>query len=573
MVRRVRSVALICAVSGLVLAQSTAHAQVIAPSQFTPQSLRPETRPNASPLNVRGPSAITMPAGDNRLTVLISHLDVEGAFAELASAAGKFQDRIVGRRVSVAEIYQAAADLEQIYLAAGYPLVRVVVPPQKLVDQGRLRFVVVDGFIEAIDVDRVPSRVRRSVAARAYVLLGQRHLKLAAIERAVLVASAVSGLRLRSMLERGNQDGGVRLILEGEHRLVSGGVAIDDRLPGNLGTWQWRGSVALNSAFGAGEQIYAMAGSGMNLAAASEGRSPLAIYGGGVVVPLGTDGLTINPEYTHSVTVTNQRADVPASLGDYDRVALRLRMPIELTRKTSLYANFSLEGIDQELKAPDFGVMLNHDRYGAFRAGPDYATILPWGAGVQVGALASFGLGGRSALDGAESGIPLSRIGASPDFAKFNLTAHLSQPMAAGLRLDLATAGQFTGGTPMMRPEQISLDGSDALSAFPFGTFNADQGVTLRGELSRPYVFGAGAFNLTASPYVFGAAGRGWLANATRIEQAAFDAATIGVGIRGGVDTAGWPSATVGLEIARGFTDLAGVRQGVRINLVAATAF
>jgi len=78
MVRRVRSVALICAVSGLVLAQSTAHAQVIAPSQFTPQSLRPETRPNASPLNVRGPSAITMPAGDNRLTVLISHLDVEG---------------------------------------------------------------------------------------------------------------------------------------------------------------------------------------------------------------------------------------------------------------------------------------------------------------------------------------------------------------------------------------------------------------------------------------------------------------------------------------------------------------
>ena len=300
MVRRMQRLALICAVSGFVLARSMANAQATS-SQFTPQSLRLETRRNARPLNAWGPSAITMPAGDNRLTVLISRLDVEGAFA-----AGRFQDRIVGRRVSMAEIYQAAADLAQIYLAAGYPLVRVVVPPQRLVDQGRLRFVVDDGIIEAIDEDRVPSRVRRSV------------LKLAAIERAVLVAS---------------------------------------------------------------------------------------------------------------------------------------------------------------------------------------------------------------------------------------------------------------GGAPMMRPEQISLDGSDALSAFPFGTFNADQGVTLRGELSRPYVFGAGAFNLTASPYVFGAAGRGWLANATRIEQAAFDAATIGVGIRGGVDTAGWPSATVGLEIARGFTDLAGVRQGVRINLVAATAF
>jgi hemolysin activation/secretion protein len=573
MVRRIRRVALICAVSGFVLAQSTAHAQVIAPSQLTPQSLRPETRPYDNPMSARGPSAITMPQGDNHLTVLINHVDVEGAFAELAPATEKFKDRIAGRRVSVAEIYEAAADLEQIYAAAGYPLVRVAVPSQKLVDQGRLRFVVVDGFIEAIDVDRVPSQVRRPVAARTHALLGQRHLKRAAIERAVLVAGSVSGFRLRSTLERGNQEGGVRLILEGEYRWVSAAVSIDDRLPRNLGTWQLHGSVALNSAFGAGEQIYATVGLGANLVAASEGRSPLAIYGGGVVIPLGTDGLTINPEYTHSITITNQRADVPASLGDFDRVALRLRAPIDLTRKTSLYANFSLEEIDQELAAPDFGVALNHDHYAAFRAGPDYATTLPWGAGVQAGAIASIGLGGRSALDAAASGIPLSRIGASPEFVKFNVSAHLSQPLAAGLRLDLATTGQFTGGTPMMRPEQISLDGNDALSAFPFGTFNADQGVTLRGELSRPYVFGAGAFNLTASPYVFGAAGHGWLANATRVEQAAFDAAAIGIGIRSGVDTAGWPAATLALEVARGFTDLAGVRQGTRINLVAATAF
>ena len=59
---------------------------------------------------------------------------------------------------------------------------------------------------------------------------------------------------------------------------------------------------------------------------------------------------------------------------------MRLREPISLTRKASLYVNFSLEDVDQQVAAPDFGTALNHDHYGVFRAGPDLATTLPWGA-------------------------------------------------------------------------------------------------------------------------------------------------------------------------------------------------
>jgi len=513
-------------------------------------------------------------AGDGNLTVVVGDVRFEGAFPELFPASEAVIGSIRGRRLSVAQIYSAAAALERIYGEAGYPLVRIVVPPQNLVDHGQLRLLAIDGFVESIDVGGIPERARTVVADRTVALVGRRHLKLAEIERSLLIAGDVPGLKLRSTLERGTREGGVRLILEGEHRLVSGSAGADDRLSRSLGTWQLRGAVALNSALGAGEQVYGTVGLAANLKSVADGRSPLTIYGGGVIVPIGVDGVTVNPEYTRSTTRTVQTPGVPASLGTFERYALRLRDPISLTRKQSLYINVSLEEIDQRIDAPDFGTMLNHDRYAVLRAGPDYATTLPWGAGLQLGALISQGLGGRTDVDAAASGIPLSRLGAGPDFAKFTGNARISQPLPELLRLDLIGAGQFTQGKPMLRPEQIALDGSDGLSAFASGTFSADQGVTLRGELSRPFGMRFNALSATASPYVFGAVGRGWLANATSVEQSVFNAGALGVGVRSSFETAAnWPGGSLGVELARGFTNLAGVRQGWRANINASATF
>ena len=559
--------------SAAALAQTTAPGQTV-PSQVTPQTLRPKTAPDDQAIVLPGSSATVPAAGNSSLTVEVGDVQMQDAFPDLAVASEAMIARVRYRKLSVAQIYAAASELERIYADAGYPLVRIVVPPQHLIDHGQLRLVVVDGFIETIDVDRVPSRAQEAVAKRTASLVGRRHLKLVEIERSLLIAGDVPGLKLKSTLERGSREGGVRLLLEGGHDLVTGSIGIDDRLANSLGTWQLRGAVALNNALGAGEQVYATAGSAANLKSVAAGISPLTIYGGGAIVPTGVDGVTINPEYTHSTTRTTQTFGVPASLGTFERYALRLRAPISLTRKASLYANFSLEEVDQQIAAPDFGVPLNHDHYRAFRAGTDYATTLPWGTGMQLGAQMSMGLGGRNSFDAATSGIPLSRLGSGPDFAKLAASAHFSQPLPANLRVEVIAAGQFTGGKPMLRPEQITLDGNDAVSAFASGSFSADQGLTLRGEVSRPFAIGSGGFNATVSPYVFGAAGRGWLANATSVEQSVFDAGALGLGVRGTVQVAaGEPSPSLALEVGRGFTDLVGVKAGWRANMLASVTF
>jgi hemolysin activation/secretion protein len=558
----------------VVAAPAICQAQIAAPSQLTPQNLRPDFGSHNQGIVLPGPSAVAAPPGAENLSVLIDDIEVDGAFAELSPATAAWVRGIKGRRISVVQIYAAAVALERIHTEAGYPLVRVVIPPQQLVDHGRLVVVVVDGFIEGIDIAGLADRVVDVVAARTDFLVGRRHVTISEIERALLIAGDVPGLKLKSTLMRGSREGGARLVLEGEHRIVTGSVGADDRLSSALGTWQLRGSVAVNSAFGAGEQIYGTVGLGADLSAAINGTSPLTVYGGGAVIPIGTDGITINPEYTHSTTRTAQAPGVPASLGTFDRYALRLRDPLLLTRKTSLYLNVSLEEVAQQVTAPDFGVTLNSDRYAVLRGGPDTTITLPWGEGLQLGANLSQGLGGRTAVDAAASNVPLSRLGAGPQFTKLTANAHLSQPLPAELRLDLIGAGQYSLGKPMLRPEQIALDGSDAVSAFAAGTFTADQGVTLRGELARPFAVSFNAVNAVVSPYLFSSYGRGWLVDATSVEQSVVNASAFGLGVRGSVEAkAGLPAASLGLELGRGYTDMVGVRQSWRANINASAAF
>lgn len=558
----------------LIAVPAPGRAQIAAPSQVTPQSLRPDSGSRDLGISLSGPSALTPPAGGQDLNILVGDIRLDGAFPELDALTAECVRQMSGRRVTVAQIYAFAQSIEQIYAQAGFTLVRVVVPPQKLVDQGTLVITVVDGFIEDVDVTGVPERVRGVVAARLSFLIGLRHLRRSAIERGLLVAGDVPGLKLKSTLMRGVRDGGTRLVLEGVHDLVTGSLGTDDRLSRSLGTWQLRGTVSANNALGYGEQIYGTAGSGADPAAIVAGLSPITVVGGGAVIPVGTDGLTLNPEYTHSKTRTPQAPGVPASLGTFERFALRMRDPVIWTRSSSLNVNMSAEYVMQQVDAPAFGVTLNNDRYGVVRMGPDYAMSLPWGAGLQLGAALSQGLGGRSGADAAASGVPLSRAGAGPDFTKITGNVRVSQPLPAEFRLDLIGSGQLSMGKPMLRSEQFALDGPEAVSAFSAGTFNVDQGATLRGELVRPFSARFDAVGATVSPYVFGSVGHGWLFNATNVEQSVISAGAVGFGARSGVDVAaGATGLSFGLELARQFTDVPGLRQAWRGNVNAMVTF
>jgi hemolysin activation/secretion protein len=218
---------------------------------------------------------------------------------------------------------------------------------------------------------------------------------------------------------------------------------------------------------------------------------------------------------------------------------------------------------------PLFATDLNKDRYAALRIGAPYDSGLPWlDETLQASAVFSHGLGGRDAAD-ATSGVPLSRLGASPFFAKGNLDARLVQPLAESLQFNLIGRGQTSFGKPLLQPEQFQLDGPLAVSGYPIGTLNVDEGVSLRGELSRPFLVEGGPVPLVLTPYAFGAYGIGRLREPTVLEVGVVRAGSFGAGIRSGFAMPnGYQGASLGLEVARQYSNLDTVGHGWRFNAV-----
>lgn len=553
---------------------SDVSAQITAPSQVTPQSLRPDT-PRVSPsISLSQRASLAPPPGSENLYVVVGDVVLDGQFPELAAVATPYVNALRGKRLSVAEIYSAAAAIEKIYTGAGFVLTRVSVPQQQLVDNGRLIIAVTDGFVEDIDVRALPDEVRKVVADRTNFLIGRRHIRISEIERCLLLAGDTPGLKLKSTLLRGQSDGGAKLVLEGYFDMLVGSLGGDNRQPDSLGMWQLRGSTVVNSAFGKGEQIYASIGSSAQLENALEGRAPLRVIGGGVVVPIGVDGFTVNPEFTHSVTQMKAQPNAPSSVGTFDRLAFRLKSPLIWTRLESLNATGAVEYIRQNLFAPEFGSNLYADEYAALRLGANYGTTFKSGTAAQIGGNFSQGLGGRGSRDVLLSAVPLSRLGATSEFSKLNANARLTQPFGNIARLDLIAIGQFSMNKPMLRSEQLSLDGPEAISAFSAGTLNADQGAMVRAELSRSISTRFERFDGTLSPYIFASAGRGWLVNATAVEQAIINAGALGVGLRTSIDEkATFTNFSLGVEFARQFSDIQGAERGWRTNVNAAVTF
>jgi hemolysin activation/secretion protein len=558
-----------CAIGLTLLLHPSAALSQVAPSQVTPQTLRPATPNPASDLPSAGSEQLQAPAGAERLSFIVGRVEIKGTFLELDTETRALAHTVEGHRVTVAQVYEFANALEQAYARAGYILVRVTVPQQKLNDHGRLLIVIVDGFVEKVQVDNVPDLVRALVSARMASLVGRRHIKLGEIERRLLIAGDVPGLRLKSTLARGKTIGGTLLVLEGTHRLVTGTASIDNRLPSSLGTWSYGTSVALNSAFGFGEQFYVSAQSSGDPARIFDSSSPFRVLGAGAVLPLGTDGWILNPEYTNSRSQPLPVIGALANIGQFERFALRTSYPLIRTRTTTLSLNGAFEYISQSVALPLFSTDLNRDRYGVLRIGAAYETGLPWwSAALQTSGTFSQGTGGRDSADALASGVPLSRQGASPDFSKATFDARVTQPLPNEFRLDFIGRAQTSFGNPMLVSEQFSLDGPQAISAYPSGTLNVDEGGTLRAELSRPFAVTGAAVPVVLSPYGFGSFGIGRLLEPTIVELAVVRAGAVGAGVRSGIDVpGGYQGVTLGLEVARQFSNLPTLPQAWRVNV------
>ena len=561
--------------AALVAGASSALAQ--SASQITPRDFRPPLGGGPGTVVIPEGRGLAAPPGAERLSVRLSGVSIRGGLPALAEAERAVQGRLLGRVVTAAEIFAAARELEAAYAAAGYVLARVVLPPQRLVNGATLQLVVVNGFVERIDTQNLPDEVRGRVDAVLAPLVGERGLTLPEIERRLLIAGDTPGTALRSTLSPGNAEGGTVLVIEARYRPVIGSFNADNTLSRALGRWSTGIGLDLNSVLRQGELFYFRA-SGYPSGGPNgffERYPRNRALAGGVIVPLGTDGLTLNLEGTQSRATPIFTAGVGfTSL--FERLSARLRYPVMRSRDLTVNLEAAFDAQDERLSLiSPLTAPISLDRLRIVRAGGDAIWLTPTG-GVATGRLTgSFGidaLGARSIRD-ATPILPLSRAGADAEFQKLEVSAGISQPLAEHLTLDLRARAQTSFGKPLLRSEQIGIATLTGLSAFDSGTLQGDAGYVVRAELQAPFAAALDGGAIVAAPYVFGAGGQIRLERPSAVERANVRAASYGVGIRiAGAPEGGFSNASLTMEYGRQARSDR-VREGDRFTFAVAIQF
>ncbi|GJD76413.1 hypothetical protein CFIICLFH_4671 [Methylobacterium goesingense] len=551
-------------------------------SQITPPSFRPPQSGGGNGLVFSGQPGLGTPAGADRLSVRLSGVSIENAPPGFAPELQRLESRLVGRQILAAEIFAAARDLEAALIASGAVLTRVVLPAQQLRNGGRLRLVVVSGFIERIDYRNVPDPVRSRVSALLEPLIGRRDLQIGEIERRLLLAGDTPGVALRSTLSPSTAQGGTALIIESLYKPVTGFFSGDNTVGRQLGGFSLGGGLDINTAFGQGETIYfrGFGHPGENDArgiGSPFGDNPrLRTLAGGFILPLGTDGLTFNFEATNSRTAPRLSNGIQTS-SDFERLSFRLRYPWLRSRTANFFTEVAFDATREQLGLvlPATIAPLSLDELRVLRlSGAGDMRFENGGLLAATGTLSLGvnGLGARSAAD-ATPVLPLSRLGADAEFQKLDALVSYTQPLFDPVVLGLYARGQTSFGQALARSEQISFASFQELSTFDAGSLGGDSGWVVRGELSSPFSVTPEGLPLSIAPYVFGATGALYLEQPTTFEKARLGVSAVGVGVR--MLSQAEPNGTLTsltLEFGRRFRNDA-LPDGNRFTVVGAVRF
>ena len=552
----------------------TSPGQAQTASQISPPSYAPFQVTPQGPVTVPQDMPSTAPEGADKVDVQLNDVVIEGGTLDAATLAA-LKMQLTGKAVKASEIFVAARKIEAALARDGRILTRVIVPAQSLSNAATLRLVIVQGQIERIDTGALPVAGRARSAGLLAPLAGRADVTQREIERRLLLAGDVPGTSLRSTLTAGSTPGATVLVVEARYRPVMGFLTADNSLPATLGRHGFGLGLTLNSMLGAGETIYLRANGLPTLGRKTsflETTPRNRALAGGVILPLGLDGLTFNVELTDARTAPRHAASLPGFASRFRRLSNRLRYPVIRSRALTISTEASLDLQDEQVRIIEPAVFpLSLDRLRIVRGAGDVAAWLPGGGSLTGRVEASFGLnalGARSA-DDASPLLPLSRAGSDASFHKLELAGGIEQPVAAHLTLSVRARAQTSFGQVMANAEQIGIATQDGISPLPSGTIQGDVGYVGRAELRAPFVFALPFGSAQLAPYGFAAVGGVRLQQPTAFERRRTGATAHGLGLRlSGNAASGSPGLSAGVEYGRAHVGGRGHADRVAVTLI-----
>jgi hemolysin activation/secretion protein len=424
----------------------------------------PEPRQEApAPLTVLEPPAAAPTASG--LHFILSGVVIEGnTVFDNAALAAAYEDDLA-RGIDLNAVTRILDRITAKYRAAGYFLSRAVAPPQSL-KRGVLRIMVIEGYVERVTFSGADTRSER---LRPYLaaVIDSRPLRLATLERAILLVNDLPGLHVTPTLEPIDEDAGsYALTLQLDDRRVAGFAALDNHGPKSLGPWEAQASASVHSLLDDFDRA--------QLSAFTTPMEPRQLLSSELRYehPLGSAGTRL----ALSAARSDLRPEGTLAALDIKGTALRyvaqLSHPLIRSRAQSLWLSGTFDVLDS--REHEHSVPLFNDRLRVLRAALDYIGSDELGGVNEAYGEVSQGL---TILGASRADSPLlSRSNGHADFTKFAATATREQAIAGDWSVLLGLAGQ-KATVPLLVSEQFPLGGARFGRAYDPAEIAGDDGI------------------------------------------------------------------------------------------------
>ena len=495
--------------AGLVLALPAAQGLAqTAPSGLAghQQLVQPRPAPHRRARPPRGPP---LPGRAQAITpFVLTEVRTEGSTltpAQLDAATHPF----IGRTVDAAALQVLTDAIGKVYQNRSDIALYTVLAPEQDFAGGRLRLVVIEGYVEDVAIQGAHGHDMSLVKAYARQLTAERPLKRSTMQRYVSLIRDIPGLRADLQLIAGRAQGTVRVVIDVRPQPVQLGLGVNDRGVSLLGRTQVQADLYLNSLLRQGDQTR------LSMAVPTETQL-FQYYSAAHSQPVGSRGgaVTLFGGYLRT------RPKNTGLVGHATSLGVQASYPVIRSYDSSLYVTAGVDGLDSANAL--FGLSFSNDHTRALRLGVSYGYSGKTSA-LSVSGAASFGLDGLGAR-------VLNPALSDKTFHKVNLKAAYNRQIAPNWLVRLNGAAQLSGDL-LPSAEQMTLGGEEFGRAYEASIVAGDYGYGASAELAfRAPKLPAGLKGSEA--YVFGDDGKVWVRGRLGFPTFAYRVASAGGGVR-----------------------------------------
>ncbi len=418
----------------------------------------------------------------DELTFVLNGIDVDGDKIFDEAQTDESFAKYLGKKTTLSELNEAVENLEERYRQAGYFLSKVYIPPQKL-ENGVLRVVVVEGYINKVNVEGGTSAMQAIVKENLQPLIDKKPLDLPSVEKALLILNSFPGYAVSSVLRQGSAPNSSEIFVSIQEMPNSYLVSINNNSSNSVGPWGGSANATLNHVLGRDNQVTLSYTGSLGFENMDDFKK-LNSFTLKYAEPLGSSGLV------GSVSMLQSWARPGASLAPLDiktysnNVSFRLSYPLHKAYGNSL--------------SVDSGITLNRSTTTAagnpltFDKSTIYDLNLVWtnnqflhGSNI-MNVTFSKGLPGGNSL---EAGDPTaSTVGFNLEFSKIAFNWVRIQPLTQSWSAQMGVNGQYTPNN-LLIGDSIVFGGTPVGRGFDNGAIAGDKGLGGYFELRKDFPY------------------------------------------------------------------------------------